>query len=183
MVRMQEGAIPTSRQNAVAALLGSWHSSYKEASGADHRRLVGQRLPGVPEGGAPARLAEVDGQLVLLVFDALVRLVLEHVGADLHMPPHSRPVQGRVLPLHGKGLCGSSRLIHAWKRGVVGRKVCVACNKGLNAVPLAWVGAGGERAGGGGGGFGVVGFMNGAGLAMHILQRTAAWASTHGSPS
>lgn len=58
-----------------------------------------QYFLGVPVGVAPAGLAEVDRQFVLLVADGSVRPALQQVLDNFHMAAHGSPVQRRVVTL------------------------------------------------------------------------------------
>lgn len=105
LIRSSEVVAP----NAVQGISKLLHSKRRAQQGAS-QALVCEHLPGVSEGGAPAGLAEVDWQLVLLVFDALIRRVLQHVSTYLHVTPHGRPVQSRVFPLHSRGIASQTHL-------------------------------------------------------------------------
>lgn len=62
--------------------------------------LSSQHFSRVSVGIAPAGLAQVDGDLVLLVADHLVRTMHQQILHNLYMPTHCCPVQCCVLPLH-----------------------------------------------------------------------------------
>jgi hypothetical protein len=86
--------------------------------------VAGQHLAREAEGIGPAGLAEVDGDLVLLVAQLAVGAVHEQVLDDLHVAAHRRPVQRGVVALRrrragGLGGCGVAPSLrscgtHSW---------------------------------------------------------------------
>ena len=67
-------------------------ATIKQASGCKYSSCVGI-------GVAPAGLAQVHGDLVLLVAQAPVCMLFHQILHNLYMASHSSPMQRRVLPL------------------------------------------------------------------------------------
>lgn len=78
---------------------------------------MSQELPGEFVGWAPKGLAQVDGDLALLVGDALVGALLQQVLHNFDMASHRRPVQRCVVPLQFQQTDAFRRECSGYHRG------------------------------------------------------------------